>query len=106
MAIQNAVMRALPERVIAPKGVSKAQMLAVVDAVAKTDFSGELASIAVPTLVLCGSKDRANLQAARAFARGIPRAELRIVDGVGHQANTQAPERFSAALNEFLQRAA
>lgn len=81
-------------------------MLAVVDAVAKTDFSGELVSITVPTLVLCGSRDGANLPAARALARGIPRAELEIIDGVGHQSNTQAPGRFSAALNEFLLRTA
>lgn len=105
MTLQNAIMRVLPARLVAPEGVSKARMLAVVDAVAKTDFSGELASITAPTLVLCGSRDRANLPAARAFARGIPRAELHIINGAGHQSNTQTPERFSAALNEFLQRA-
>ncbi|MGA4508298.1 alpha/beta fold hydrolase [Propionibacteriaceae bacterium G1746] len=105
MKIQNALMRVLPERLVTPAGVSKAR-IAVVDAVAKTDFSGELVSITVPTLVLCGSRDGANLPAARALARGIPRAELEIIDGVGHQSNTQAPERFSAALNEFLLRTA
>ena len=106
MTLQNAIMRVLPARLVAPEGVSKARMLAVVDAVAKTDFSRELASITAPTLVLCGSRDRANLPAARAFARGIPRAELRIINGAGHQSNTQVPERFSSALNEFLQRTA
>jgi len=106
MAVQSAIMRVLPEKLVAPGGVSKAQMLAVVGAVARTDLSGELASVAAPTLVLCGSKDRANLPAAREFAAGIPNAELRIIDGAGHQSNTQSPERFSALLNEFLTRGA
>ena len=99
-------MRVLPVSVVSSGGVSKRQMLAVVDAVAKTELSGELASIAAPTLVLCGSKDRVNLPAARAFAGGIPDAELRIIEGAGHQSNTQAPERFSAILNAFLSRTA
>lgn len=35
-----------------------------------------------------------------------PRAELQVIDGAGHQSNAQAPERLSAALNEFLLRTA
>lgn len=106
MAIQNAVMRVLPEKLVASGGVSKAQMLTVVRAVAETDFSDELSSITAPTLVLCGSKDRANLPAARALASGIAGAELRIIPGAGHQSNTQAPDLFSEALNGFLARQA
>lgn len=104
MAIQNAIMRMLPEKLVSPGGVSKGQMLAVVEAIAQTDLSGELASVVAPTLVLCGSRDRANLPAARAFAEGIADAELRIIDGAGHRSNAQKPERFSALLNEFLSR--
>lgn len=106
MAIQNAVMRVLPEKLVAPGGVSKAQMLAVVRAVTDTDFSDDLSSITAPTLVLCGSKDRANLPAARALASGIAGAELQIIPGAGHQSNSQAPGLFSEALNGFLVRQA
>lgn len=106
MAIQNAIMRVLPEKLVAPDGVSKKQMLNVVGAAATADLSGDLASIMTPTLVLCGSKDRANLPAARVLAAGIPDAELRIIDGAGHQSNIQEPERFSALLNDFLIRVA
>lgn len=102
MAVQNAIMRVLPEKLVAPDGTSKVQVLAVVRAVADTDFSAELPSIAVPTLVLCGSKDRPNLAAARALAAGIPNAQARILQGAGHQANTQTPELVSQALNGFL----
>lgn len=106
MTLQRAIMRMLPARVVAPQGVSKAYMLAVVDAVAAVDLTGELASVAAPTLVLCGSRDRANLPAARRLASGIPEAELHIIDGAGHQSNVQAPERFSAIFYEFLRRRA
>ncbi|MDF1489073.1 alpha/beta fold hydrolase [Tessaracoccus caeni] len=102
MAIQHAIMRVLPEKVVSTGGASKAQMLAVLDAVARVDFTGELPEVAAPTLVLCGSKDRPNLPAARRFAKGIRDAELVILDGAGHQSNTENPAAFSAALNAFL----
>lgn len=102
MAIQNTVMRLLPERLVAPAGATKTQMLAVLREVAKTDLSGELAAVSAPALVLCGSRDRANRPAARAFETGLPDARLQMIEGAGHQPNTQTPERFSAALNGFL----
>ncbi|MGX1738800.1 alpha/beta fold hydrolase [Corynebacterium flavescens] len=65
MKIQRALMRLLPARMMSSAGVSKSQLIAVVDAVSQTDFSDKLTSIAAPTLVICGSKDWANLPAAR-----------------------------------------
>lgn len=106
MAVQNALMRVLPARLVAPDGLGKARMLSVLRAVAGTDFSGELASVRVPTLVLCGSRDRPNLSASRAFAAGIPDAELRLLEGAGHRCNVQTPELFTGALNGFLTRIA
>lgn len=106
MAIQTAVMRLVPARFVAQGSATKAQLLAVLDAVADTDFTPRLSTISVPTLVLCGSKDRANRAAARTFAAGIHGAELSIIEGAGHQPNMQTPEAFSERLNEFLLRCA
>lgn len=102
MAVQNAIMRMLPEKLVSSENVSKAQMLDVLRTVAETDFSDELPTITVPTLVLCGARDPANRPAARQLATNIPGATLQIIGGAGHQSNIQAPERFSAALNNFL----
>lgn len=102
MAVQNAIMRVLPEKLVSSENASKAQMLDVLRTVAAADFSDELSTITVPTLVLCGARDPANRPAARQLATSIPGATLQIIDGVGHQSNIQAPERFSAALNNFL----
>lgn len=102
MAVQNAIMRVLPEKLVSSENASKAQMLDVLRTVAAADFSDELSTITVPTLVLCGARDPANRPAARQLATSIPGATLQIIDGAGHQSNIQAPERFSAALNNFL----
>jgi 3-oxoadipate enol-lactonase len=102
MALQAGLTRVLPRRVIAPDGTSRRRILAVQRALARVDFRGRLGDITVPTLVLCGSRDVANLPAARALAAGIPGARLQVIDGAGHEINTERPEAFSAALAEFL----
>lgn len=101
MRVQNAIMRLLPARVVAQPGMSKQRMLTVLRAVAETDFRSELARLTVPTLVLCGLKDRPNLPAAKELATGITGAELQLVPGAGHEWNIHQPDEFSRRLNAF-----
>ncbi|MCE7481562.1 alpha/beta fold hydrolase [Microbacterium profundi] len=102
MAIQSAVMRVLPSSVFEKQGAAKEVMLPVLRAVRRVDFSARLASVSVPTLVLCGSKDRPNLPAARQLTQGIRDAQLHIIPGAGHQSHVQATEEFSRALGALL----
>lgn len=101
MRVQNTIMRVLPERLVAPPGMTKHDMLTILRSVAATDFRAELPWIAVPTLVLCGMKDRANLPAARELADRIESAELQLVPGAGHEWNVQLPAEFNSRLTAF-----
>lgn len=101
MRIQDAVMRVLPARLVAPPGMAKARMRAVLLQLAATDLRPDLARISAPTLVLCGGRDRPNLSAAQLLAAEIPGAELQVVPGAGHEWNTQLPEEFSARIGAF-----
>lgn len=104
MAVQGAVFRLLPAKVLEKQGARKDVMLSVMRAVSRADFSGQLDAVSSPTLVLCGEKDRPNMPAARALAAGIGGAELRIIPGAGHQSHMQAPEAFATLLGVFLTR--
>jgi 3-oxoadipate enol-lactonase len=67
------------------------------------DLRHALARIAVPTLVLAGSRDT-NAPAAimERMAGKIPGAAYACLDGVGHLAPLERPEAFNAAVEEFL----
>lgn len=101
MRVQNTIMRMLPARLVAQPGMSKQRMLAVLRAVADTDFRSELSEITAPTLVLCGEKDRPNIPAAEELAAGIAGAELQLVAGAGHEWNVHHAGEFSRRLNAF-----
>lgn len=63
----------------------------------------DLSTIAVPTLVVAGSHDQvAPLSQMQAIAAAIPGSVLEIVPEAGHLMNIEQPERFNAAVRNFL----
>lgn len=70
----------------------------------RPDATADLASIAVPTLILVGDEDVLTPPAeSELMARLIPRATLVRIDGAGHLSNLERPDTFNASLHTFLQ---
>lgn len=61
-----------------------------------------LPEIAVPTLVVVGSDDTPFLAGSEYMAARIPGARLAVLDGAGHDSNTDQPDRFNRELLDFL----
>jgi proline iminopeptidase len=62
-----------------------------------------LGEIAVPTLVVAGASDFVFPPDAQAeLAAGIPNAQLRLIDGAGHDPWGERPGAFFAVLRSFL----
>jgi 3-oxoadipate enol-lactonase len=67
------------------------------------DLRHLLKEIAVPTLVLAGSRDNSAPAPMMAKMAGfIPNASYVELEGVGHLANLERPAAFDAALASFL----
>ena len=72
---------------------------------ARFDVDDHIDALHVPTLVLCGARDRLNLPLSRALARAIPHARFEVVPDAGPVANVDNPDEFNRLLAEFLPRA-
>ena len=82
-----------------PDTTYRATMLALMG----FDLRNALKKIAVPTLVLSGSKDNnAPAPMMAKMASYIPSATFVELDSVGHLANLERPGAFNAALDSFL----
>jgi len=82
-----------------PEATYRATMLALMG----FDQRSALGNIAVPTLVLSGSKDRnAPAPMMAKMATYIPSAKYVELEGAGHLANLERPAAFNAALDRFL----
>jgi magnesium chelatase accessory protein len=71
------------------------------------ELNAALPEIATRTLFLHGSRDQAVRPAvAERAAAAMPNAVLRLLDGVGHIAQEEAPERTAAEILDFLRKSA
>lgn len=69
------------------------------------DLRPMLGKVQSPTLVLCGEHDWISGPVSnRPIAQGIAGAEFRVVDGVGHLPQYEAPEQFRSLLFEWRRR--
>ena len=92
--------RALMARV--PEATYRSALAAIV----QFDRFAELPAIRVPTLCLAGEHDRnAPPAVLQKMAARLAHARYHCLPGVGHLANLEQPERFNAAVLEFLQQA-
>lgn len=67
------------------------------------DYRGVLPTIRAPALVLCGERDAiAPRPLSEEIARGIPDATFAVVEGAGHVANADAPQRFNELVKRYL----
>ncbi|MEO8544646.1 MAG: alpha/beta hydrolase [Burkholderiaceae bacterium] len=72
-------------------------------AMAGTDASSRISSLAVPTLVLWGAQDRLiPVAAATRFSQDIAGARLVIFDGLGHLPQQEDPVRTVSEVRRFL----
>lgn len=67
------------------------------------DWRPSLRAVTAPALVIHGTADVLPVEGAREWAAALPNARLLLLEGVGHFPYLEAPERFFAALDEFLQ---
>jgi pimeloyl-ACP methyl ester carboxylesterase len=69
----------------------------------RPDSTSGLSGIRVPTLVLCGAEDGVTPPAlARTMAQRIPGGRYVEVEGAGHLAPLEQPDRVTRAVREFL----
>jgi len=75
----------------------------VTDIIAATDALPWLATIAVPTLVVCGEHDSVvGFALSQTIAERIPGARLVTIPGAGHAPNVERPDEFAAAVRAFV----
>jgi pimeloyl-ACP methyl ester carboxylesterase len=71
----------------------------------RPDYRDSLPAVDVPTLVVVGADDAYTPVAqAEDICRVVPHATLSVIDRAGHLPSAEQPDRFNAALLEFLRR--
>lgn len=76
---------------------------AMLHAMAECDLRDVLGEIDTPTLIVHGAEDvRSPTPVVQAVHEAIPGSSLRVLPGVGHACNIEAPAAFNAAVRSFV----
>src|SRR5258708_7280243 len=74
-------------------------------AVASENLQQELPKVRAETLIVWGAQDTlAPLRTGKVLALKLPRGRLAVIERAGHELMLEAPERFRAVLEPFLER--
>lgn len=99
---QRAAMSVLPERVVTREGMTKEQLLRVLDSVFNLDLESDLPKILAPATLVCGIRDRPNMKATSQAAALMPNAQFSFIAGAGHQWQVAEPQRFADTVRNHL----
>ena len=99
--IQNMIFRFLPESVFQNMAFNKRDTFLLGNSMKNLDFSDRVKDITCPALIICGKKDRANMNSARYLRQNMKNAKLKIIQNTGHVVNEENPQDLGRLLDKF-----
>lgn len=102
LTIQDLIFRLMPERSYRNMNITKRQIIELVHSLRYLKLKDELSKVTIPSLIICGSKDRINLSASKQLSKIMNQSSLKIISKGGHELNREQPGEFAKAINDFL----
>ena len=101
LKFQNFVFKLIPKSAFQSMGVSKKDFIRLSKSMAELNFMESAAPLACPTLILCGAKDKTNMESAKRFHEAMKNSKLVIVEDSGHEVNKDNPRKLVSILQDF-----
>ena len=100
--LQILLFRLLPKQVFEKQGANKQHMLQILTELKSLNLTDTAKTCPLPSLVICGSKDRANQASSKKLANLLPKGHYQEIADGGHLLNTQKPNELAQVIKEFL----
>ena len=101
LKFQNIVFRFMPKAAFQNMGVSKKDFIRLSNSMTNLNFMELFATLGCPALILCGAKDKTNMESAKRFHEAMKNSKLVIVDDSGHEVNKDNPNELVSILQDF-----
>lgn len=101
LKFQSLVFHAMPKSAFKNMGCSKKDFIHLSHSMSNLDFMKEAAKLDCPALILCGEKDKANMESAKRFHEAMNNSNLIIVEDSSHEVNKDNPHKLVSVLQEF-----
>ena len=99
---QILLFRLIPKHIFEKQGANKQHMLQILTELKSLNLTDNAKTCPLPSLVICGSKDRANQASSKKLADLLPKGHYQEIADGGHLLNSQKPNELAQAIKEFL----
>ena len=100
--LQILLFRLIPKPVFEKQGANKQHMLQILTELKSLNLTDNAKTCPLPSLVICGSKDRANQASSKKLANLLPKGHFQEIADGGHLLNSQKPNELAQVIKEFL----
>ena len=91
----------MPKAVFRNMGVSKKDFIRLSKSMVDLNFMDSATALDCPALILCGAKDKTNMESAKRFHEAMKNSKLVIVEASGHEVNKDNPNELVRVLQDF-----
>ena len=99
--IQNLIFHIMPKKTFEKIGCSKREFINLVNSMSELNIAKNLKKIKCKSLILCGAKDKINIQSAKLLNDSIKTSELKIIYNSSHEVNMDNSKELSDIIYEF-----
>lgn len=99
--MQSLIFHILPKKSFEKIGCSKKDFITLVNSMSHLNIAKDLEIIKCKSLILCGSKDKVNIQSAKILNDSIKNSELKIINNSSHEVNIDNPKELSNIIYDF-----
>lgn len=100
-ALQTLIFYVLPQVNFVKMGLTRKQVVSLMKSI-EVDLTTDLTNLTLPSLIICGEKDRINLNSAEKIHNLVDDSYFQVVNQGGHELNKDKPEEFANLITNFI----
>jgi len=101
--IQTSLFHVLPKSQFENLGMTRYQMIQLVSSI-NVNLTDDLKGIDIPTLILCGEKDTANIKSSKEIHSLISHSEFNTIPNGKHELNKDSIHELAEYINQFIKK--
>ncbi len=101
LKIQGLIFHFMPKSTFQKIGLTKKEFISFMNSMENVDIVTGLDKIEIPTLILCGIKDKVNMKSSKLLNQNIKNSKLKIIENSSHEVNIENPEELASNICNF-----
>lgn len=98
---QSIIFYLMPKSTFKKMGCSKKEFITLVNSMSNLNISKDLDKINCSSLIICGVKDKINMESAKLLNKNIKNSKFKVISDSAHEVNIDNPKELANIIYDF-----